>query len=65
MKSTFLTRRDQCYSTGRRMATLNDGQSVKAWKLLALRVEVMGDLDVPKFVDLIAAIRQSTISGKQ
>jgi hypothetical protein len=59
-----MTRRDQCYLVGRRARTCNIAQCVAAWLDLSQRVEKMGDMDIPKFRDLIRAVRLATIAGK-
>jgi len=60
-----MTRRDRCELVGRRAGLLNDGQAATAWKLLALQLESMGDMDIPKFRDLLKAIRGATIAAHQ
>ena len=60
-----MTRRDQCYFIGRRAKTCNDEQAAYAWINLAFRLEAMGENDIPKFRDLIHAIRLATIAAKQ
>lgn len=59
-----MTRRDRCYLIGRRAAKLNDEQAAKAWKFLASRLDKLGDKDVPKFTDLLVAIRMATLAGR-
>ncbi len=58
-------RRDRCYFVGRRAHTLSPPQAAEAWYLLAERVEALGDRDLPKYRDLITAIRDATIHGCQ
>jgi hypothetical protein len=60
-----MTRRDKCYLTGIRAAKLTPPQAACAWETLARRLESMGDMDVPKFRDLLGGIRAATIFGKQ
>lgn len=55
--SSVLTRRDLCLLYGRRMARLSPERAAAAWFKLGERLEAMGDLDVPKFDDLLVAIR--------
>lgn len=59
-----MTRRDQCYFVGRRARTCSIAQSAAAWLNLATRLEEMGEKDLPKFCDLLSAIRRATITGK-
>lgn len=63
MKSSLWnnTRRDMCYLVGRRAGRLNTVQAAQAWAFLARNMERMGELDVPKFSDLITTIRAATI----
>lgn len=58
-------RRDKCYWAGQRAALLQDRQAVKAWRELARSLEALGDSDVPKFGDLLSAIRFATFAGKR
>ena len=54
----YTTRRDLCFVIGRRAAKLSNNQAVYAWLQLANQLEHnMGGMDVPKFHDLLAAIR--------
>jgi hypothetical protein len=59
------TRRDYCYAVGIRAAKLSPRQSQKAWESLARQLEAMGEKDIPKFWDVLAAIRAATIIGKK
>lgn len=63
--SSVLTRRDRCYLFGRRAIRLTPPQAAEAWYKLAEKVESMGDLDVPKFNDLLIALRVATVSVKR
>lgn len=63
--SSVLTRRDRCYLIGRRANTLTMGQADHAWRILASKLENMGDMDVPKFNDLLIAIRVATVLSKR
>lgn len=61
--SARLTRRDRCYLVGKRALTLTDREA--AWRIVAeLLNEEMAERDVPKFEDLIGAIRGATIGIK-
>lgn len=59
-----MTRRDQCYLVGRRARTCSIAQAAAAWTDLSARIEAMGDLDIPKFRDVLYAIRKATLTGK-
>lgn len=59
-----MTRRDKCYLVGRRASKLTPLQAAKAWAYLAWKVESFGEADVPKFNDLIWAIRNGTLVAK-
>lgn len=65
MKSRFGTRRDMCHFVGKRAGMLTPGQSAKAWYFLGRHVEAMGEMDIPKFLDLIATIRAATIAARR
>ncbi len=58
-----MTRRDKCALVGKRASLLEPAQAKEAWYQLAILLDGMGDKDVPKFNDLLRAIRQSTIHG--
>jgi len=60
-----MTRRDKVYLTGKRAALLTKNQSAWAWQILASKLELCGEMDVPKFRDLLHGIRIATIAGKQ
>jgi hypothetical protein len=60
-----LTRRDRCYLVGRRAQRLNPAEAAAAWAFLANKVEAMGDLDVPKFIDLFCAFHAAAITAKR
>lgn len=59
-----MTRRDYCYAVGVRAHRLRPNQAAEAWYFLATRLEALGDKDIPKFWDLLAAIRAGTIAAK-
>ncbi len=63
--SSVLTRRDRCYVFGKRAVRLTPPQAAEAWFALADKVLDMGDLDVPKFNDLLIAFRVATLRGKR
>lgn len=65
MKSKARTRRDRCYVVGRRMAKLDSRQSAIAWHHLANAVEKFGDIDIPKFNELLQAIRDATLKARR
>lgn len=60
-----MTRRDTCYAVGRRMAKLAPDEAAAAWQRLATSLVEMFDMDIPKYKDLLAAIRNATIHGKK
>ncbi len=57
----MLTRRDRCYLFGRRAVRLTPPQAAEAWYALAEKVVEMGEMDVPKFNDLLIAVRVATV----
>jgi hypothetical protein len=59
------TRRDLCAIVGDRAAQLSDAQSSRAWRALAREVADLGERDIPKFRDLITAIRRAHIAAVQ
>ena len=59
-----MTRRDQCYVVGRRAQTLNATEAALAWKALGIQIEDLGKKDMPKYFDLIRAVRAATICGR-
>lgn len=59
------TRRDYVYTVGIRASKLSPEQAHEAWQSLARQLEQMGDKDIPKFWDLLAAIRAATIRAKR
>lgn len=60
-----IPRRDRCWLLGRRAARLNDVQARHAWALLAVELEALGEHDMPKYRDLVIAIRKATIIGRR
>lgn len=54
-----------CFSVGVRASMLTPNQSFKAWQVLAKQIESFGNMDIPKYRDLIKAVRTATIAGKQ
>lgn len=59
-----MTRRDRCYVLGRRIAHATSKEAAVAWLLLAVKLELMGEMDVPKFNDLTQAIREAHLEAK-
>lgn len=59
-----MTRRDKCELVGRRAENLNAAQAAVAWWQLSEELRELGDRDVPKFKDLLRAIRKATIKGR-
>lgn len=60
-----MTRRDKCYLVGKRASLLTPDEACTAWQIFSLKVQAMEEMDIPKFRDLIAAVRTSTIISKQ
>lgn len=60
-----MTRRDKVFLVGKRATKLSKNQSAWAWHVLASQLELFGDMDMPKFRQLLRAIRVATIAGKQ
>jgi hypothetical protein len=44
---------------------LAHGHPAEAWRVLGEELLAMGELDVPKFRDVMGAIRRATITAKQ
>lgn len=67
MKAHFVTRRDKCWSVGRRALLLPPERAAIAWLAVARDLVAMGERDLPKFNDLLRSIRAATISeaGRQ
>lgn len=59
-----MTRRDYCYVLGRRIAHATSKEAAVAWMLLAMKLELMGELDIPKFNDLTHAIREAHLEAR-
>lgn len=60
-----MTRRDKCYLVGKRASQLSRYQRAYAWHLLAADLMALGNKDIPKFQDIVKAIRQATIQAKR
>lgn len=58
-----MTRRDLCYLVGKRAFKLHPNQAAAAWYRFATLVEGFGERDIPKFRDLLGAMRHSTIKA--
>lgn len=58
-------RRDRIYFVGLRAGKLSARQAATAWFSLARQLEEMGEMDLPKYRNVIDAIRSATIAGKQ
>lgn len=50
-----------CELVGRRMQKMGTMASANAWNELGRHLESLGDCDIPKFIDLITAMRAFTI----
>lgn len=59
-----MTRRDRCYFMGRRGKTLSEQHMANAWGLLCQSLVELGDRDMPKFDDVLLAIRAATIRAR-
>lgn len=59
-----IPRRDRCYFVGKRASLLDGRAAMFAWYRMAAMVEGLGEKDLPKFNDLLSAIRNATICGK-
>ncbi|HWY74984.1 MAG TPA: hypothetical protein VN281_05175 [Verrucomicrobiae bacterium] len=60
-----MTRRDKCHIAGTQAQRLDEKQSAIAWHLLAGELVELGDADIPKFRQLMMAIRSSTILARR
>lgn len=60
-----IPRRDQCYLVGMRGAFLAPDEAARAWFYLTGFLSEMGMLDVPKYRDVIRAVRRATIEGRK
>lgn len=59
-----MTRRDRCHFTGLRAGKLSPAQAAAAWDMLSVSLIELGATDVPKFSELLRAIRMATIHAK-
>ena len=57
-------RRDLCHELGTQMNELPEPRAAMAWDSLSRHIIKLGDKDVPKFKDLIEAIRIATENGR-
>lgn len=66
--SSVFTRRDRCHLIGRRAGKLNLWEAGHAWLHLAAKLEdILGSPEpgrLPKFNDLLIAVRVATVIGK-
>lgn len=53
-----------CHFIGKRARLLTRPQAADAWAFLGRQLEAMGEMDLPKFSNLISTIRTATIAGK-
>lgn len=58
-----LPRRDRCFLVGKRALQLRRRQAATAWYALAGQLVELGDSDIPKYKNVIRAIRKATILG--
>lgn len=59
------TRRDRCYLIGRRCQRLDPAQAAAAWYHFAERLERFGEMDVPKFNDILIACHVAAIRARR
>jgi hypothetical protein len=59
-----MTRRDMCDFVSRRGQRLDPEQSSRAWQELMTRMEQLAETDMPKFKNLLLAIRSSTLVAR-
>lgn len=64
-KRRKLTRRDRCWLVGIRASLLSDAAGARAWMELAARLQSLENKDVPKFDDLLGAVRSATIAARR
>lgn len=64
MKRGKIPRRDKVFLAGQRMGRLTANQAAHAWGRLAHELYDLSEADIPKFADILKAIRQSTIYGR-
>jgi hypothetical protein len=60
-----MTRRDHCHLVGSRAFKLNVQESSLAWTELAYQLMELGEKDIPKYRDLIHAIRTATVRARK
>lgn len=60
-----MTRRDKCHLVGKRAARVQGLRCAVAWVALAGEIEALGERDMPKFIDLLTAIRRATIAAQK
>ena len=60
-----LTRRDRCGLIAERAARLGILEAAAAWYALATSIDVLSEKDVPKFNDILGAVRSATIRAKR
>lgn len=60
-----MTRRDKCHLVAKRAARLSQDEAAAAWFHLTGGVDAMGEKDVPKFRDILGAMRRATIFARQ
>lgn len=60
-----LPRRDRCFVYSRRASRLHQQQAAIAWNYLSGELESLSQRDIPKFEDLMRAIRHATAVGRR
>lgn len=58
-------RSDRCYAAGVRARKLDETRAIAAWRHLSESLIDLGDHPLPKFENLLRAIRSATISVRQ
>lgn len=65
LRKGYSNRRDLCWFVGKRALTLTPLQMTYAWDMMARQLHHrLGEMDLPKFVNLISLIRAATIKAK-
>jgi hypothetical protein len=60
-----IRRRDLCGAVARRMSKLDARQAAWAWHELSIHIEQLELKDIPKFWDLLFAMRACTFFGRK
>lgn len=60
-----LRRRDECYLVGLRASKIRGAAAAVAWHLMADHLMALDTKDVPKYKDVLNAVRQATIKVRE